>query len=108
MLAPSLLLAAVGARPWGDPPRRPGGPAPGGGWSRRYLRPSREKRGGHVAYISPNGWVEPKKRRDGGGDNELGIFHLRRDCERIRRPDQLRAIDRPYSAARCTLCAPEL
>jgi len=60
-----------------------------------------------VAYAAPAGWVEPKKQRDGEGDNEFGVFHLRQDCERIRRPAGLRSVDKPYSATRCTLCAPE-
>jgi ATP-dependent exoDNAse (exonuclease V) alpha subunit len=36
---------------------------------------------------------------------QLGVFHLRQDCPRIRRPDRLRATDKPYTAYRCKGCA---
>lgn len=60
-----------------------------------------------VTYTPPAGWVEPKATRDGEGHNPLGVFHSRNDCRNIRRSDQLRAVEKPYSAARCMLCASE-
>jgi len=40
------------------------------------------------------GWVEPTRPLEGTGDNKLGVFHSRKDCIRIRRPDLLRPIDK--------------
>ena len=54
-----------------------------------------------MTYKPPTGWVEDFT-------DEVGVhgrFHTRVDCPRIRRPDRLRPVDRPYSAARCPGCA---
>ena len=56
-----------------------------------------------MTYTPPSGWVELY-------DDEAGThsrFHSRTDCPRIRQPDQLRSVERPYSAARCPGCADE-
>lgn len=60
-----------------------------------------------VGYTSPSGWIEALARPDLEADSNLGVFHTRTDCERIKRGDQLRAVDRPWSARRCSLCATE-
>jgi hypothetical protein len=60
-----------------------------------------------VGYTSPSGWIEALSRPDLEADSNLGVFHTRTDCERIKRSDQLRAVDRPWSARRCSLCATE-
>ena len=56
-----------------------------------------------MTYTPPNGWVEPFGDDDTGSVSQR--FHARRDCPRIRHPEQLREVDRPYSAARCPGCA---
>jgi hypothetical protein len=33
------------------------------------------------------------------------LFHTKVDCTRIRNPDQLRKVDKPYDASRCSSCA---
>ena len=56
-----------------------------------------------MAYTPPGGWVDEY-------EDEAGIhsrFHARTDCPRIRHPEQLRQVDRPYSASRCPGCADE-
>jgi len=57
-----------------------------------------------MSYEPPAGWVESVDQQYG---NPLvyGLFHLRQDCERIRHPERLRETDKPYSAARCHICA---
>jgi hypothetical protein len=56
-----------------------------------------------MAYTPPGGWVDVYE--DEGGVHSR--FHARTDCPRIRQPDQLRQVDRPYSASRCPGCADE-
>ena len=56
-----------------------------------------------MAYTPPRGWVEDYTDETG----RKGRFHSRTDCPRIREPEQLRAVDRPYSATRCPGCADE-
>ncbi len=56
-----------------------------------------------MTYTAPGGWIEQY-------DDEAGKhsrFHARTDCPRIRQPDTLRQVDRPYSATRCPGCADE-
>ena len=54
-------------------------------------------------YAAPKGWIEVLPRS--GEGSQHSTFHLRRDCDRIKDRDQLREVDRPYSAARCRGCA---
>ena len=58
-----------------------------------------------MSYESPAGWIEDKRRDPEEPDNKLGVFHARQDCPRIRDVQMLRAVERPYSAARCPVCA---
>jgi hypothetical protein len=53
-----------------------------------------------MTYAPPPGWVEPH-----GDDGVASKFHTRTDCPRVRHPDKLRPVDRPYSAVRCAGCA---
>lgn len=56
-------------------------------------------------YTPPSGWVELLQSADGRGADRHR-FHMSRGCPRIRcSPEALVAVDRPYSAARCTGCA---
>jgi hypothetical protein len=59
-----------------------------------------------MPYVPPAGWIETLSAYD-----ELGAhrtrFHQSIQCPRIRVPETLRPVDRPYSAVRCTLCAPD-
>lgn len=63
-------------------------------------------RGGYpfaVTYVPPAGWTE-----DFRGDTWGRIrasFHRRRDCVRIRDAADLREVDKPYDATRCSHCA---
>jgi hypothetical protein len=59
-----------------------------------------------VPYEPPPGWLE---RIDEPTDDTTAVrarFHLTRDCVRIRNPEGLVGVDRPYSAPRCPACAP--
>ena len=56
-------------------------------------------------YAAPKGWIEVLPRS--GEGSQHSTFHLRQVCERIKDPDRLREVDRPYSAARCRVCAPQ-
>ena len=58
-----------------------------------------------MSYESPAGWIEDKVRDPEEPDNKLGVFHTRQDCPRIRDIEALRPVERPYSAARCPVCA---
>jgi hypothetical protein len=58
-----------------------------------------------MVYSPPSGFVEPYS--DPDPQAPLQRFHTRPDCPRIRNRDQLRPVDRPYSAVRCTGCADE-
>ena len=57
-------------------------------------------------YSPPSGWVESLSVVGEGGSLRTR-FHLSAECARIRRPDTLRPKDKPYSAPRCSTCAPE-
>jgi hypothetical protein len=57
-----------------------------------------------MVYIPPSGWVEV--RPTGESEPVAAKFHARRDCSRIQ-DGAVRAVDKPYSAARCPLCAGE-
>jgi hypothetical protein len=60
-----------------------------------------------MPYSPPSGWVETRPQVD--DDDPLYVrFHARPDCPRIGEPSELRRVDKPYSATRCTLCASEL
>lgn len=58
-----------------------------------------------MTYISPTGWIEVV------GDDPFrplrSRFHHNKDCPRIKQVGSLRQVDRPYSAPRCNLCAPD-
>ncbi len=56
-----------------------------------------------MGYAAPKGFIEELPRSEAGSQHST--FHLRRDCPRIKDQQQLRAVQRPYSAARCRLCA---
>ena len=59
-----------------------------------------------MTYSPPSGWVETLS--EIGQDVPLRWrFHTRTDCPRIRPSAALRQVDRPYSAPRCNLCAPD-
>lgn len=55
-----------------------------------------------MPYVPPAGWVEPVYEDDSGRHTR---FHTRPDCPRIKARDQLRQVERPYSAQRCGGCA---
>ncbi len=57
-----------------------------------------------MVYAPPAGFVEPQ-RADLDGPGLARRFHRRADCPRVRHPDQLLPVDRPYTAARCRECA---
>ena len=59
-----------------------------------------------MPFQPPSGWIETLSNYDESGEAR-SRFHQRRDCPRIHQPDALRAVDRPYSAPRCNLCAPD-
>ena len=59
-----------------------------------------------MPYQPPSGWIETVSNYDESGEAR-SRFHQRRDCPRIHQPDSLRPVDRPYSAPRCNLCAPD-
>jgi hypothetical protein len=60
-----------------------------------------------VTYSPPSGWVESLS--EVGEDVALRFrFHASADCARIRRPDTLRKVDKPYSAPRCPECSPDV
>ena len=58
-----------------------------------------------MTYTSPAGWIEVV------GDDPIrplrSRFHRDKDCTRIQQAGSLREVDRPYSAPRCNLCAPD-
>lgn len=56
-----------------------------------------------MGYESPSGWIETLIRSSSGAQHE--VFHASLSCPRIRDSGSLRAVERPYSAARCSLCA---
>ena len=59
-----------------------------------------------MPYSPPSGWVETRLQEN---DAPTYVrFHARPDCPRIGESGNLRKVDKPYSATRCTLCASEL
>jgi len=56
-----------------------------------------------MTYVPPSGWVETRTAAVEGSPI-TARFHIRRDCVRIE-GGALRQVDKPYSAARCPLCA---
>lgn len=56
-----------------------------------------------MGYDAPSGFIEDLPRAESGSQHST--FHLRRDCPRIKDQAEVRAVDRPYSAARCRHCA---
>jgi hypothetical protein len=63
-----------------------------------------------MPYEPPSGWVERRHvpaAKPALDDREQSRFHLRRDCTLIQDAQQLLAVDRPYSASRCSRCAPD-
>jgi len=60
-----------------------------------------------MTYAPPSGWME---RIDKPADPLTAArfrFHRRNDCERIRNPQVLVQVDKPYHAPRCPGCARE-
>ena len=58
-----------------------------------------------MSYVPPSGWTE---RTDKPTDARTTVkirFHSRNDCDRIRDPRALVAVDKPYHAPRCPGCA---
>lgn len=58
-----------------------------------------------MPYQPPSGFVEPWDDDDVEDAAARLRFHTRDDCPRVRHPEALRPVDRPYSAARCGGCA---
>jgi hypothetical protein len=58
-----------------------------------------------MTYDPPRGWVEPVVPKPGEPERNLAVFHANDRCSRINDPLTLRRVDKPYSAARCNLCA---
>jgi hypothetical protein len=56
-----------------------------------------------MPYSAPSGWVEDHQVSRAG--DRHGTFHTKIDCPRIQDLHRLRQVERPYSAARCRLCA---
>lgn len=57
-----------------------------------------------MPYAPPAGWIEETPAPEDG--RHRSAFHTRPDCPRVADPSGLRPATRPYSAVRCTLCAP--
>ncbi|MGZ4589795.1 MAG: hypothetical protein ACXV3C_00315 [Actinomycetes bacterium] len=58
-----------------------------------------------MGYVPPSGWVETRPTAE--GEPVAARFHTRPDCPRLQ-GGELRQVDKPYSAARCPLCANEV
>jgi hypothetical protein len=56
-----------------------------------------------MTYQAPSGWIETKSYPAGTQER----FHTDVNCPRITAESQLRAVDRPESAACCPLCTAE-
>lgn len=59
-----------------------------------------------MPYSPPSGFLE---RRDDPSDEMSRVterFHTTADCPRIQAPENLVPVQRPYSAPRCSFCAP--
>jgi len=57
-----------------------------------------------VTYEPPSGWLEEYAIDPEASYVIRQRFHIRRDCPRIRPESELRPVDRPYTAVRCTAC----
>jgi hypothetical protein len=60
-----------------------------------------------MPYSPPSGWVGTRPQADDSAPSRVR-FHARPDCPRIEDRDDLRRVDKPYSAIRCALCASDL
>ena len=58
-----------------------------------------------MTYEPPAGWSEALLPKPGQPDQHLGVFHTSRTFRRIVDTQNLRRVDKPYSAARCHVCA---
>jgi hypothetical protein len=58
-----------------------------------------------MGYVPPSGWIQTRAGDE--ADAAVTRFHTSRECPRIDARDQVRPVDKPYSAARCSLCARE-
>jgi hypothetical protein len=59
-----------------------------------------------MSYAPPAGWVEVLPQNASNPFAPKALFHVDRDCPRIRTTAEgMRPVDRPYSATRCTACA---
>ena len=59
-----------------------------------------------MAYAPPSGWVEVLPQTASNSFAPKALFHVIRDCPRIRTTaEAMRPVDRPYSATRCAKCA---
>jgi hypothetical protein len=58
-----------------------------------------------MTCIPPGGWIETLDPRGAQDTSNLGVFHTRETCDRIKHPDRLRRVDKPYSSVRCSACA---
>ena len=56
-----------------------------------------------MGYVPPSGWIEARAGGEGAG--AVIRFHTSRGCPRIIAQVQVRLVDKPYSAARCSPCA---
>ena len=60
-----------------------------------------------MAYTPPSGWVERLPQTTEHSFGARALFHARRDCPRVRTTMAgMLPVDRPYSASRCSACAP--
>ena len=63
-----------------------------------------------MPYTPPSGWIEqPEPDLDTAEPRQFTAvrFHSSDECHEIPDGQQLVAVDRPYSAARCPACAKE-
>jgi len=60
-----------------------------------------------MTYAPPSGWIERIDEPTDALTRVNARFHSRKDCDRIKNPPGLVQADKPYHAARCTLCARE-
>jgi hypothetical protein len=64
-----------------------------------------------MSYVPPTGWIETRVvgTQPGSADSSsLRRFHIDPACPRITDNSGLQQVDKPYSAARCMLCASDL
>jgi hypothetical protein len=60
-----------------------------------------------MTYAPPSGWIERIDEHTDALTRVNARFHSRTDCDRIKKPDGLVQVDRPYHAPRCPGCARE-